>query len=331
MSRPKAKIKNSKQEKSEKQRIKYKIKNWSAYNRALINRGNITLYFDMDLVNHWYARGPKKRGGQKQYSDCCIEAILMIKVVFGLGYRQVEGFAKSILYLLELSSLPVPCYTQLHRRARQLEVVPFSIPSSGPIILVIDSTGIKVHGEGEWKIRKHGYTKRRVWRKLHLGVDSKTGFIHCHSLTTNSQSDATQLEPLLDQVHVPIEQSCLDGAYDKRVCWKALMDRNIKPTIPPTRGAAKWHRKKSRDWSEHPRNQAIDFIENHSRKEWKVEDGYHQRSLAESAMYRYKIIYGAKFYSRKFGHQQVENDLKIKLLNIMVANGMPISIPCKVA
>ncbi len=255
----------------------------------------------------------------------------MIKVVFKLAYRQTQGFANSLLRLMDLSDLNVPSYTQLCRRAATLEVVPYQIPQNGSIVIAIDSTGLKIYGEGEWKVRKHGYSKRRTWRKLHLGVDSKTGFIHCHTLTLNDVDDGSQLEDLLDQVETEVTDACLDGAYDHEDCWDDLIGRKINPIIPPRENAVEWYLEELGDFPEYPRNAAITRIDQIGKKEWKKEVGYHRRSLSETAMFRYKTIHGNKLYSRIFNRQEIENSIKIKTLNIMTAQGMPISKPIKVA
>ena len=172
---------------------KYQIFNWPSYNQARINRGDITIYFSEEAFENWYDDGPEQRGAQFVYSDFSIETLLVIKSVFKLAYRQTQGFATSLLKMMKLE-LTVPCYTQIQRRAYSLGMQAYKIPKSGPIDIVIDSTGLKVYGEGEWKVHKHGYSKRRTWRKLHLGCDPKTGFIHCFTLTENGTDDGSQLE-----------------------------------------------------------------------------------------------------------------------------------------
>ena len=316
---------------SDKLKVKYQVLNWSTYNEALVNRGNITIYFSDEVLDRWYSDLPTQRGAQLIYSDLCIETLLMIKVVFKLAYRQTQGFAGSLLTLMGLSDLKVPSYTQLCRRAATLDVEPYQLPKNGSIVIAIDSTGLKIYGEGEWKVRKHGYSKRRTWRKLHLGVDPKTGFIHCHTLTLNDVDDGSQLEEMLDQVEVDITDACLDGAYDHEECWDDLIQRKIKPILPPRDNAVEWYLEELGDFPEYPRNAAITRIDQIGKEEWKKEVGYHQRSLSETAMFRYKTIHGNKLYSRIFTRQKIENNIKIKTLNIMTAQGMPISKPIKVA
>ncbi|MEZ5044998.1 MAG: IS5 family transposase [Saprospiraceae bacterium] len=194
---------------------KYRVKNWSSYNQALVGRGNITLWFDESLAQVWHHDGPDQQGAQFVYSDECILALLELKAVFRLGYRQLQGFTNSLLRLLRLD-LSAPSYSQICRRAQQLDVDIKAAKSTGPMYIVFDSTGLKVFGEGEWKVRKHGYNKRRTWRKLHLGVDESTGFIHAQVLTKNGEGDgdSQQFADLLEQVQSPVDRVSGDGAYD---------------------------------------------------------------------------------------------------------------------
>jgi hypothetical protein len=319
-----------------KNKVRYRLLNWPEYNRALENRGSLTIYFSPEVIQDWYAApaASPSRGGQLVYSDTCIETIMLFKTVFRQGYRQVRGLTRSILQLMGLSELRVPSYTQVNRRFRQLPIVPFAIPAtSGPLTLVIDATGAKVFGDGEWKVRQHGVSKRRTWRKLHLGVDEQTGFIHCQTTTLASVHDSAELLPLLDQVgqhaaaEVDIAAVCLDGAYDTEECIDELLRRNIDPIVPPRRDAVPWPDKEAAPGGTvYPRNQAIARIAEVGRKEWKRESGYHRRSLAETAMSRYKTIFGPQLYSRTLPNQQQENTLKIKALNTMTALGMPQSV-----
>jgi hypothetical protein len=304
---------------------KYQIENWSSYNQSLVNRGNITLYISDEAIKHWKAECPKQRGGQYVYSDTCIETIFMLKTVFKLAYRQAIGFTQSLLLIMGYKGLKVPSYTQVNRRVKNLDIQPLALKTKGSITIAIDSTGVKVFGEGEWKVRKHGYSKRRTWRKLHLGVDPQTGVIHCHSLTLNDVDDACQLKPLLAQVKPKVKEAYCDGAYDHYDCWQTLIEQKINPVIPPRAGAVQWYAQTPGDSPHYPRNQAIERIDETDRQTWKKESKYHRRSLAETTMFRFKTIHGPSFFSRKFETQQKEADMKIKTLNIMTAQGMPIS------
>ncbi len=304
---------------------KYRVKNWSSYNQALIGRGDITLWFDESLAQVWHHDGPDQQGAQFVYSDECILALLELKAVFKLGYRQLQGFTNSLLRLVELDLSP-PSYSQICRRAQQLDVGIKAAKSTGPMYIVFDSTGLKVFGEGEWKVRKHGYNKRRTWRKLHLGVDESTGFIHAQVLTKNGEGDgdSQQFTDLLEQVQSPVDRVSGDGAYDTFDIWDLLIFKGIEGHIPPQENAI-YQLDFQGNPIDHPRNHILDQIAEKGIKQWKKDSGYHRRSLSETVMFRFKTIYGPELYSRNLRSQKVEAAVKIRCLNKMTALGMPIS------
>ncbi len=195
-------------------------------------------------------------------------------------------------------------------------------PSEGAIHVVVDSTGVKVYGEGEWKVRQHGVDKRRTWRKLHIGVNEATGEILSAVASTNNLSDDEALVDVLDGIEQEIEQVSGDGAYDKRKCYNAIETRGAKPTIPPRKDAVSWEDEPNRQ-KEHPRNQVLERIGKVGRQQWKQESGYHRRSLAETTMFRFKTIFGAKLRRRLFDNQAVELFLKCAALNRMIQLGKP--------
>jgi uncharacterized protein (DUF4415 family) len=317
-----AKAQKAKQEQvSEKPKMKYHIRNWAMYNESLKKRGSITLWISADVLQAWKATpgAVRPRGGQKRYSDGAIECLLMVKGVYHLAYRQTEGFAGSLSKLLGVA-LPIPDYSTLNRRAQTLKV---KLPTSdkGPIHAVLDSTGLKVDGEGEWKVRQHGYSKRRTWRKLHLSVDEATGEIEAELLTGAGVDDAEAADGLLKQTQAEIEQLSGDGAYDKEKVYKAAAAKGVrKITIPPRRDAVLWEENGSEP---HPRNESLRHIWECGRKEWKEESGYHRRSLAETAMFRFKTIFGDHLNAREAKRQQTEARVKCAALNRMTRLGMP--------
>ncbi len=188
--------------------------------------------------------------------------------------------------------------------------------------MVVDSTGVKVYGEGEWKVRQHGVDKRRTWRKLHVGVNEATGEILAAVVSSHNVSDDEVFEEVLDGVIEEIEQVSGDGAYDKRKCYRAIEARGAKPTIPPRKDAVKWE-EVSESGAEHPRNQVLERIEEIGRQQWKQESGYHRRSLAETTMFRFKTIFGGSLRRRRFDNQAVELFLKCGALNRMIQMGKP--------
>ena len=317
-----AKAQKAKQEQvPEKPKTKYRIRNWAMYNESLKKRGSITLWIDEDVLRAWKAvpEAVRPRGGQKRYSDGAIECLLMVKGVYHLAYRQTEGFAGSLSKLLGVA-LPIPDYSTLNRRAKTLKV-DLPTPEKGPIHAVLDSTGLKVYGEGEWKVRQHGYSKRRTWRKLHLGVDEATGEIEAELLTGAGVDDAEAAAGLLKQTQAEIEQLSGDGAYDKEKVYKAAAAKGVsKITIPPRRDAVLWEEHGS---DPHPRNENLRHIWERGRKEWKEESGYHRRSLAETAMFRFKTIFGDHLNAREAKRQKTEARVKCAALNRMTRLGMP--------
>ena len=297
----------------------YRVRNWKEYNQALVKRGSLTLWFDQDSIAAWYApKDPNKRGHPIVYSDAAILCVLTLKAVFRLRLRQAEGFVGSLLELLNLE-LSVPDYSTLSRRAKTLDVpLGNRVREDEPLHVVVDSTGLKVFGEGEWKVRQHGWQKRRTWRKLHLGVNEKTGEVVAHVLTERDVTDDTMLRPLLEQVDQVLTQVTTDGAYDSSDCYSAILARGALPVIPPDKTA--------RDWgSDGARDQTVRRVNEIGRAEWKRESNYHRRSLAETAMFRMKTLFGAELSSRTMERQQTEAAIRCRALNQMTQLGMPAS------
>lgn len=183
----------------------YKITNWAKYNASLVRRGDITLWFDEDVIDQWeHDNAESKVGRPFVYSDLAIESLLVLRELFRLPYRQTEGLGRALVKLMDVD-VAIPHHTSLQKRAGKLNVAIDAPRASGPIDVVVDSTGLKVYGEGEWKVRQHGIGKRRTWRKLHLAVDPATHAIVAQTLTENQQHDADHVEPLLNQVSGAVE------------------------------------------------------------------------------------------------------------------------------
>ena len=180
----------------------YRVKNWSAYHQALIARGSLTLWVDESVVSSWYYDGPAQRGAQYTFSDQAIEMALTLRRLLNLGLRQTQGFVTSLWRLMGLEEmLVVPDYSTLSRRQADLTIALPVRPADGPIDLVVDSTGLKVYGEGEWTARQHRASTRRTWRKLRLGINADTQEIVAQQMTDAYGDDARQLKPLLVQIH----------------------------------------------------------------------------------------------------------------------------------
>jgi hypothetical protein len=189
--------------------------------------------------------------------------------------------------------------------------------------IVVDSTGVKVYGEGEWKVRTHGVSKRRTWRKLHLCVDEKTHEIIAAAATENSVADCQVFPELLAGINGSIEQISADGSYDKRGVYQTIREREIlKAAIPPRKNARIWQHGNSKK-DRLIRDENLRAVRKKGRKRWKEEIGYHRRSLSETAVFRFKTIFTEKLKSRKIENQFSEMAIKCAALNQMTHLGMP--------
>jgi IS5 family transposase len=303
----------------------YKISNWSDYNQALRERGSLSFWVSEEFIEHWEYEGPNQQGARQDYSDMAIEACLKLRLLFSLPFRQTQGFVASLFEMLQIS-LPVPDYSTLSRRAEDLSVDLQTSSSGEDIHIIMDSTGLKVYGESEWKQRTHGKQKKRTWRKLHMAIDSETGQITAARLTDNSVDDASQADSLLGEtLRQPIEsiaRALGDGGYDRWKCYEAIEDAGVEPIIPPQKNA-KIKKHGNAKGPPLPRDETIRCIRAHGRSKWKRMSGYHQRSLIEATMRRFKTIIGPKLRARKFAGQVTEACLGSKILNQMAQLGMP--------
>jgi hypothetical protein len=304
-----------------KTKTQYRIRNWSTYNAALIARGSLTLWVDEEAVQAWRYTGPTQRGAQYVYAEAAINCVLTLRAVYHLALRATEGLTRSVLALLGVA-LPVPSYSTLSRRAAELTVTLEARPRSTPLHLVIDSSGFKVYGEGEWKVRQHGWSKRRTWRKLHLAVDEATGEIVAAVASEAGVADDDTLPDLLGQVPGEIRQVSADGAYDRRRCYDALAERGATAVIPPRRDAKLWQHGNcaGAPWQ---RDEHLRAIRHKGRRRWKQDSGYHRRSLAETTFFRYKTVFGPTLHARTFPRQATELFIKVAALNRMTHLGMP--------
>ena len=305
-----------------KQKRSYKVTNWKEYNESLVNRGDITIWFSEDALDSWeHPNDTTKVGRPFVYSDTAIECLLTIRELFKLPYRQTEGFGRSLVGLLDID-VAIPDFTSLAKRAAKLGISLSLANKRGSIDIVVDSTGMKVFGEGEWKMRTHGKSKRRTWRKVHLSVDPETHEIVAEVLTENSKDDASQVAPMLEQIDQRVETFYGDGGYDKWKVYKLLESKSIQPVVPPQRNAKI---KQHGNATSEPlaRDEAIRGIRSLGRKGWKEEIGYHCRSLAETAMFRLKQTFGSKLKNRTLENQKTESRIRCKILNKFTHLGLP--------
>lgn len=303
----------------------YKVKNWSEYNKSLVARGALTMWVTPEVLTSWQDTRPAQQGGQYVYSDLAIETLLTLKHLLKLPYRATQGFAQSLFDLLAID-LVVPDYSTLCRRTQSLSM---KLPQSNQPVrhVVIDSTGLKVYGEGEWKVRKHGYSKRRTWRKLHLSINADTHEIVADQLTTNKVDDAAAGVQMLQAIAQPLETVGADGAYDKRKFYDECQRQGVDNiVVPPQRNAKIWQHGNVKE-PPHPRDENLRYIRKHGRQKWKTDSGYHRRSLAETAMMRFKQTFGPDLNACSDERQKSEVTIKCAILNRFAAIGMPDTHP----
>jgi hypothetical protein len=275
-----------------------------------------------DIEKTWMHTGEKQRGSQFEYSDQAILVMLIVKEVFHLTNRGVEGFVRSVFPMMKIN-LPVPDHTTVSTRGKNVQV---NLPKKAnqKLNIVMDSTGLKIYGEGEWKVRQHGVSKRRTWRKLHIGANPEDGEIQAVILTENSVSDDAVVEVLLKQIEQEIDKFAGDGAYDKRKVYDGLNAHSpqVKILIPPRKNAHIW--KHGNTKSERlKRDENLRSIRKDGRKEWKKNSGYHIRSLSETVMFRLKTIFGDNLSARLLETQTTQALVRCVALNRMTHLGMP--------
>jgi IS5 family transposase len=296
----------------------YRTTNWSSYNSALINRGNLSIWFDPKT--QWYAQPKGKHGRNQTYSDTAIQCCLMIKSLFHLSLRMVTGFVQSLIHLCRLD-WTAPDYSTICRRQKHIDIAINYQKSSNGLQLLVDSTGLKFLGEGEWKRKKHQPEYRRQWRKLHIGIDAETLQIRSIQLTTNNVSDLQVLGDLLDQIpqDEQIDSVYTDGAYDTKQCRQVIADRQAHAVIPPRKNAKPWKDTKT---SSLERNELLRTVKRLGRTIWKNWSGYHRRSLIETKMHCIKLL-GDKLRARNFQSQVNEIHARVAVLNKFTDLGRP--------
>ncbi len=304
-------------------KIAYRVRNWKHYNQSLINRGNLTIWFSEDAIKSWYQppQEKKKRGRTCLYSDAYIELALTIRTLFRLPLRATQGFLEGLVYMLGLN-LQVSHYSRLSRRAGTLNIQLNTLKKAGknPTDLVIDSTGLKIFGEGEWKMRTHGKQKRRTWRKYHVSVNPATHEVTAIELTQANVHDCTVLPALLS-TQKNIGKTYADGAYSFKQGFAAIAQSGGTPSIPVRSGTTAVNKNPSP--VQELRNELLQEIRKaDGRIAWKKTSGHHRRSLVETHMFRLKTILGGTLRRRNFANQQTEAKIMANILNQMAHLGM---------
>jgi Transposase DDE domain len=304
-------------------RQRHRVTNWAEYDAALRRRGSLTVWFTDEAIAAWRAEPRTTPGGQPWYSPLAILTALTLRAVFRLALRQTEGLIGSILRLLGLE-LAVPDHTTLSRRAATLEVAR-PRPTGEAVHLLVDSTGLRLTGPGEWRVEKHGTKARRSWRKLHLGVDAGTGRIEAVELTAGEVDDGSRVGPLLDQMAEPLASFTGDGAYDREDVYGAVAERYPEAAVivPPRSRAVP---SEASETAPTRRDRHLRLIAEQGRMGWQKASGYNRRALAEAAISRFKRVIGHALRSRTNPGRATEVAIGVQVLNRMLELGRPESV-----
>jgi Transposase DDE domain len=303
---------------TKKPKRQYRIRNWAQYNSALVRRGSLTLWLDAHSLDTWLNVEPAaRRGRSRTYTDAAILCSLLLREVYHLPLRATAGLVGSLLRLLEVN-LPAPDYSTLSRRASSLQLSLCAQRQKQIKHLVIDSTGLKLYGEGEWRVKQHGRAKHRTWRKLHLSIDADSHQVTAALITNKDVVDPRGLPKLLKQIETPVKKVYADGAYDSRECYQTLSQRGARALIPPRKGSVVWKDEYLRD-----RNSNLQQVARLGVKGWKRKAKYHRRSLVETAIFRLKTIFSDKLRAREVARQRTEVMVRCLALNRMTELGMP--------
>lgn len=298
----------------------YKVTNWAEYNDALRNRGDITIWFTQDAVDHWRPAKTGGRGRPVEYSDHAIQTAMLIRQVFKLALRQTEGFMTSIARIMG-AAIAIPDFSCISKRTVSLPTILLTKALTPGSVVIVDSTGLKVYGKDEWHQEKHAVPARRTWRKLHLAIDEHHNVLACE-LTTPEVGDSTATADLLVQIITPFDAFIGDGAYDGEPVAAGVLSKQpqAKIIIPPHKTAV------ISEAGDTQRDSHIKDIADKGRITWQRETGYNLRSYVELAMQRYKRIFGNTMKARTLPRQKTEAGISASALNRMTNLGMPISV-----
>ncbi|RZI68536.1 MAG: IS5 family transposase [Pseudomonas sp.] len=304
---------------------KRRVQNWREYDASLRQRGSLTVWFSDAAIEGWRAAPRATPGGQPWYSPLAILTALALRAVFRLALRQTERLIDSIFRLLGLT-LAVPDHTTLCRRAEKLEVPrPRPRREGEAIHLLVDSTGLRLCGAGEWLLEKHGTKTRRSWRKLHIGMNADTGQIVAAALTTNDIDDGSQVGPLLEQVTTSVASFTADGAYDQEGVAAAVAERhpNAAVIVPPRSTAVP---SETAEGAPTQRDCHLQCIIEHGRAAWQQASGYTIRACVEATIGRFKQVIGDGLRCRTDQRRATEVDVAVHALNRMLELGRPTSV-----
>lgn len=290
-------------------------RNWPKYNKHLVEQGSLSFLIDPKVFKNFQKNGKKKkRGRPKEFSDLVIQMLLMVKIRFRLPYRALEGFVKS---LFKEQHVAIPSYSLICKRVRLLKLSLPQLMSKSSITVILDASGAKVRGEGEWKVKIHGKGRPRRWVKLHLAVDAETQEIVAEVTTESQVADTAMTKELLSTIKRKIKLVIADGAYDRCSSREAIRQKKAKALIPPPKNALY-------KFTDSERDIAIATMrglggDKEARSIWGKLTGYSRRALVETAFSRLKRLFGERLFSKSFDRQSIENTARCMLLNQMRA------------
>lgn len=307
----------------------YRVRNWKDYNKSLVQRGSLTFWFSKDVIDNCKSDQKSNSHGNQKYSDILIFCALTLRQLFRLPLRATEGLMKSLVELAKLS-ICTPNYSTICRRGKSLKVNLGIKKTSQARHVLIDSTGVKIVGEGQWKKLRHGESRHQVWRKLHIAMDADNQTILSATMTESVRLDGNYLPELINQIESPISQITGDGAYDKKNCYETAYKRKAKAVFPPQHNACIQRNKLKKNPALQARDEVISYVGRGANrddrlKEWKKTNNYHRRSLVETMMSRMKSLFGDQMRSRTFENQRTDLLIRCYAINKINSLGLPMS------
>lgn len=287
-------------------------RNWREFNKKLVQRGSLTFLIDPKVAKTLVVETQKKKRGRPlEFSDQLILLLLMIKIHYKMPYRMLEGFGR--FFFEQFRKMKVPTYSLMCKRAKELSAKLPKLSSSRPKTIIVDATGIKVLGEGEWKVKVHGKGRPRKWIKLHVAIDEQTQEIVGEISTEATVDDGKAFPKVIQQVRGRPKLVIGDGAYDDRDVRDLIRQKGGKSLIPPPSNAV-------RHGTDLERDDAIKVIrafggDKIAKSIWGKLSGYSRRALVEKTFSRYKKMFGERAFSRTRERIVLENRLKCVLLN----------------
>jgi hypothetical protein len=298
-------------------------RDWKAYEANAVMRGNLMLYISPDVANSWYVTYDKNsnrlKGGQTVYTDKCIQDVMALKYLLGFGYRQLEGFIAGLLKLAGLSHLPTPDRTTINTRAKSLKVrLPAKPNTAAGAVISLDSTGLKIHGQGEWNRKKHKQRDRARWVKMHIAIDNNSMQILDCVATADDVHDCEVFDEIIDSLNGVPSKVLGDGAYDTIDAYKKSIEVGFQLVALPRENAV------VNDTSTkphiHARNQQVQYYQDKGMHAWANKNDYWQRNKVETTMSRFVTAFSDRLSSRTVETQKNEIAIKCHLLNIMASN-----------